>query len=257
LQYDDTDHYMLGFVCELFEACSSEVVTGRHSETEYSYYYYYDDSYYCNYLSTIVLFYVGWPEVTKEGKAAVTEIIRSSMRNATNKLEAIELSRPLVKPIIEKLAADHKAEMLSHQKVLTPGKVGKSNRPSATLPTGTNHVIKPDDYDGTGSTDVSTDYNDPSDDYTSNSCEGSNWSGSSGCIDEGDELLEFECYCWYCDFVSYDRHVFYYEQTQLNDPEKFMINDLRAWTYQTCTEWGYMISDNYGRNIFEDTYPVK
>jgi len=117
---------------------------------------------------------------------------------------------------------------------------------------------KPDAYDGTGSTDASTDYDDPTDESSSGSCEGSNWDGDSGCgEDDGDDLNEFDCpLCCWCDFVSYDRHVFYYEQAALIDPMNFLGMDMRVWTYQMCTEWGYMISDNYGRNIFEDTMPV-
>jgi len=30
----------------------------------------------------------------------------------------------------------------------------------------------------------------------------------------------------------------------------------RLWMFQTCTEWGYQISSDYGRNIFEDSMPI-
>jgi len=76
------------------------------------------------------------------------------------------------------------------------------------------------------------------------------------CGGDGDALGEFACECYHCEWYSYDEHVFWLEQVDLEDPTTYKYQDKRTWFYQMCTEWGHMFSDNFGRNIFEDTYPV-
>ena len=40
------------------------------------------------------------------------------------------------------------------------------------------------------------DYDDSSSDYSTGSASGSNWSGSSGIDDDGEEANEYNCYCY-------------------------------------------------------------
>jgi len=257
VQYDDEYHELLGYFCELFSGCGIQLADdlepgccccapGCCCL---------DD---CQWLSEYMIWFVSNPasrgyeyfdEYTATSKAIIAAIRESwSMPNVTETCEKKRLVKERVAPIFKgykdmvdagrrsQLAVPH---LTNKKKVEAPKE-------------------KPDLYDGTGSTDVSTDYNDPSDEPVS-TCEGSNWDGSSGCgVDYGDQVWQFSCpLCCFCDFVSYDRHVYYYEQPMLDDPFDFLGMDTRVWTYHMCTEWGYMISNNYGRNIFQDTMPVK
>ena len=65
-----------------------------------------------------------------------------------------------------------------------------------------------------------------------------------------DEDNEFGCNCCWCYFMNYDMQTFYREQAT-------WMWSMRNWLYQQCTEWGFMFSVNYGKNIYEDSLAVK
>jgi len=116
-----------------------------------------------------------------------------------------------------------------------------------------------DAYDdaSTDSDQNNGDYDDSSNDYSTRSESGSNWSGSSGFDDDGEESNEFQCYCCWCTFISYDVEVFQREQAILKDFFTYWYQGTtRSWIYQQCTEWGLMLSTNYGRNMYEDSFSI-
>jgi len=102
-------------------------------------------------------------------------------------------------------------------------------------------VKKPDDGGDYSNYDDQSQY---SDDYDTK--EGSNWSGSTSLGDDDESLV---CYCWGCWYVSYDETLWI-----LQDP--YWGGSDRVWIFQTCSMWGYQISTDYGRNIFEDSLPI-
>jgi len=114
-----------------------------------------------------------------------------------------------------------------------------------------------DDDSSAGSQD-NKDYDDSSNDYTSGSASGSDWDGSSGVHNL--EENAYECYClyeMYCTYFSYDHEAENNELAILRRWwDEFLAAD-RPWMYLLCNEWGFMASTNYGRNIWEDTLPVK
>ena len=61
-----------------------------------------------------------------------------------------------------------------------------------------------------------------------------------------------------CSFFSYEQSVDRVDEMAiLRDSYQLLTTMDRTWMYQTCTEWGFMFSTNYGRNMYEDTFSVK
>jgi len=114
-------------------------------------------------------------------------------------------------------------------------------------------------YDDTDSGTSDGDYDDSSNDYSTDSASGSNWDGSSGINDNGEEEGVELCYCvesWHCGTFDYDKEVMMDEFAVIRDYAQLYYQFDRTWMYQACTEWGFMVSANYGRNMFEDTTNV-
>jgi pimeloyl-ACP methyl ester carboxylesterase len=110
--------------------------------------------------------------------------------------------------------------------------------------------VKPDDGGDYSNYDDQSDYNQ---DYDTK--EGSNWDGSTSLGDDDESLV---CYCWGCWYVSYDETLWILQLTTYDfwDWVWWRYGDDRIWMFQTCTMWGYQISTDYGRNIFEDSLPI-
>jgi len=112
-------------------------------------------------------------------------------------------------------------------------------------------AIKPEDGDDY------PDYNDQNQYDDSN--DGSNWDGSGS--DDGDGQDSWVCYCEWCDYISYDGTIAYLQETTYDFWDSYAgwyygYAEDRIWLWQTCTTWGYQISTDYGRNIFEDSLPI-
>jgi len=211
LQKDDTDHYFMEYVCDMFYYCGN--VFDSTSE-------WYGD---CEWLSSSVQYFIRNPDVADQEKADVIDIFVNAIKNTTNGLEAINQTKPVVGPIYQRA---YNASMAKGQMKLRNRRAGEVAKNRRMAPTGAN-----------------SDYDSDCDDYY---------------CGDGDSLDEFLCYCYYsCEWYSYDEHVYFLEQTDLENPTEYKYQDKRTWFYQQCTEWGQMFSDNYGRSIFEDAYPVK
>ncbi|KAI1698357.1 serine carboxypeptidase s28 domain-containing protein [Ditylenchus destructor] len=73
--------------------------------------------------------------------------------------------------------------------------------------------------------------------------------------DEDSGSPEEECYCYWCEWVSYDQQIEALQDIYSRRTRGYYNKD-RLWFWLTCTQWGFAISTNYGYNYFESSLPI-
>jgi hypothetical protein len=223
VEFDDEEHYNLQYVCYLFEACSLQLQLNNGEDNGF------DD---CKELGQSLPFDATYyrpnarpklPDIvqlrhTKEGRRKELSAIRTRVM----KEEGGDIHR--ARPRIAELSGP----LLAARRHPTMDVHRRAKRDAGTAENANSTCIDYDDSD----------------------C-----SPQGSQIDDMDEDNEFACYCpWnYCNFIDYDLQAWMKEDA--SDWDDWWTD--RVWYYQQCTEWGFLISVNYGRNIFMDSISVK